>query len=124
MSTNLNVLYAGDSPKHKKPPSDELDIRQYILVYHPGYDPRPLLLFLVAFPASGRYGLPFCVVLDACRILANNKGGTLRVSNSGTDLTPPDAKTFLSPGSYTYHVTGGETHAIFWSPIQILMCSP
>jgi hypothetical protein len=108
---NANVFLAGGSPKPEKPASDVLDTRQGVSVYHPGYNPHPLLLFLVAFLASsGSCGAPFSVVLDACRILANNRDGTLRVMDDATDLIPPDDETILlSPGSYTYHVTGGET---------------
>ncbi|KAJ7825361.1 hypothetical protein B0H14DRAFT_2368949 [Mycena olivaceomarginata] len=105
-----NVFLGGGLPKPEKPASDVLDTRQDVSVYHPGYNSRPLLLFLVAFLApSGSCGVPFSVVLDACRILANNKDGTLRVMDDDIDLTTPDdEKTLLSPGSYTYHVTGGE----------------
>ncbi|KAJ7255858.1 hypothetical protein B0H12DRAFT_1113159 [Mycena haematopus] len=125
---NANVFLAGGSPKPEKPASDVLDTRQGVGVYHPGYNPHPLLLFLVAFLASsGSCGVPFSVVLDACRILANNRDGTLRVKDDATDLIPPDDETILlSPGSYTYHVTGGETaYAVCtsfraWTPPKVL----
>ncbi|KAJ7355805.1 hypothetical protein DFH08DRAFT_803747 [Mycena albidolilacea] len=90
MSIN-NVFLAGGLPKPEKPASDVLDTRQGVSVYHPGYNSRPLLLFLVAFlTPSGSCGVPFSVVLDACRILANNKDGTLRVMDDDIDLTTPD----------------------------------
>ncbi|KAJ7095720.1 hypothetical protein B0H15DRAFT_946296 [Mycena belliarum] len=124
---NANVFLAGVSPKPEKPASDVLDSRQHISVYHPGYNPHPLLLYLVAFLASpGSCGVPFSVVLDACRILANNRDGTLRVMDDATDLTPPDDESLLSPGSYTYHVTEGETaYAVCtsfraWTPPKVL----
>ncbi|KAJ7670206.1 hypothetical protein B0H17DRAFT_1141926 [Mycena rosella] len=102
-----NLFVAGGSPKPEKPASDVLDTRQNVSVFHPGYKPHPLLLFLVAFPAtSGGYGVPFSVVLDACQILANNEDGTLCVLGDDDDLTPPDdEKSLLPPGRYTYHVT-------------------
>ncbi|KAJ7016708.1 hypothetical protein C8F04DRAFT_1201648 [Mycena alexandri] len=123
-----NVFLAGGSPKPEKPASDVLDTSQGVSVYHPGYNPHPLLLFLVAFLApSGSCGVPLSVVLDACRILANNRDGTLRVMDDATDLIPPDDEAILlSPGHYTYHVTGGEAayavctsfHA--WTPPKVL----
>ncbi|KAJ6584160.1 hypothetical protein DFH09DRAFT_1360049 [Mycena vulgaris] len=126
--STTDPFLVGDSPKPEKPTSDVLDTRPNVCVYHPGYSPHPLLLFLVAFPAtSSSCGVPFSIVLDACRILANNKDGTLRVLGHDADLTPSDDdKTFLLPGSYTYHVTGGEAaYAVCasfraWTPPKVL----
>ncbi|KAJ6614428.1 hypothetical protein B0H10DRAFT_2435979 [Mycena sp. CBHHK59/15] len=71
--------------------------------------------------------VPFTVVLDACRILENNKDGTLRVRGADADLTAPDdEKDLLPPGRYTYHVTRGETaYAVCtsfraWTPPSVL----
>ncbi|KAJ7451042.1 hypothetical protein FB451DRAFT_991545, partial [Mycena latifolia] len=71
-------------------------------------------------------GVPFVVVLDACRILANNVDGTLRKMGSDVDLTAPDNRSLLKPGLYTYSLTTGEArypicttfHA--WAPPLVL----
>ncbi|KAJ6521514.1 hypothetical protein B0H10DRAFT_2250044 [Mycena sp. CBHHK59/15] len=96
MST-ANLFLAGGS-KPAKLTCAELDANQSVAVYHPGYNPHKLLMLLVAFRApSGHCGVPFSVVLDACRILANNKDGTLRVRGADADLTAPDDEKDLLP---------------------------
>ncbi|KAJ6624611.1 hypothetical protein B0H10DRAFT_2006727 [Mycena sp. CBHHK59/15] len=88
----MSIFLAGGDSKPVKDTSDELDATETVNIYHPG-----------------QRGVPFSVVLDACRILANNQDGTLGVVDADVDLAPPDDdKSLLPPGHYTYRVTGGE----------------
>jgi hypothetical protein len=109
-----SIFLAGGDCKPVKDTSDELDATETVKIYHPGYSSLKLMLILVAFEApSGQRGIPFSVVLDACRILANNRDGTLRVVDAYVDLTAPDDdSSLLPPGHYTYRVTGGEAYAV------------
>ncbi|KAJ6609911.1 hypothetical protein B0H10DRAFT_2225448 [Mycena sp. CBHHK59/15] len=124
----MSTFLAGGASKPVKATSNELDARQSVSVYHLGYSPPKPMMILVAFLApSGQCGVPFSVVLDACRILANNKDGTLRVLDANADLTAPDdGESLLRPGHYTYRVTGGEaryavcTSFRAWTPPSVL----
>ncbi|KAJ7230381.1 hypothetical protein GGX14DRAFT_583025 [Mycena pura] len=80
-------------------------------------------MVLAAYAApSGNCGVPFFVVLWACRILANNKDGTLRVLDADVDLDTPARDTILlQPGDYAYRVPGEVHYAICttfhaWAP--------
>ncbi|KAJ7230924.1 hypothetical protein B0H12DRAFT_1147224 [Mycena haematopus] len=124
----MSIFMAGDC-KPVKPRSNALDASETVKIYHPGYSPPKLMLILVAFEAlPGRHGVPFSVILDACRILANNREGTVRVRGANVDLIPPDGNvaSLLPPGEYTYCVTGGEARyaicASFraWSPPPVV----
>ncbi|KAJ7741444.1 hypothetical protein DFH07DRAFT_965003 [Mycena maculata] len=81
-----------------------------VLVYHPAYSPPQLLLVLPGFPTpSGYSGVPFFVVLDAARIIAQNKDGALRQQGSIANLPLPTSdRAILPPGSYEYHCLGIE----------------
>ncbi|KAJ7367543.1 hypothetical protein DFH08DRAFT_1070431 [Mycena albidolilacea] len=124
----MSIFLVGGASKPVKATSNELDARKSVSVYHPGYSPPKPMMILVAFEApSGQCGVPFSVVLDACRILANNKDGTLRVLDADADLTAPDdGESLLPPGHYTYRVTGGEaryavcTSFRAWTPPNVL----
>ncbi|KAJ6625141.1 hypothetical protein B0H10DRAFT_2003871 [Mycena sp. CBHHK59/15] len=124
----MSIFLAGGDSKPVKDTSDELDATETVNIYHPGYSSLKLMLILVAFEApSGQRGVPFSVVLDACRILANNQDGTLGVVDADVDLAPPDDdKSLLPPGHYTYRVTGGEvcyavcTSFRAWTPPRVL----
>ncbi|KAJ7361082.1 hypothetical protein DFH08DRAFT_951697 [Mycena albidolilacea] len=124
----MSIFLAGGDPKPVKDTSDELDSTETVNIYHPGYSSLKLMLMLVAFEApSGQRGIPFSVVLDACRILANNQDGTLRVVDAYVDLTAPDDdSSLLPPGHYTYRVNGGEAcYAVCasfraWTPPRVL----
>ncbi|KAJ7221552.1 hypothetical protein GGX14DRAFT_559039 [Mycena pura] len=113
----------GGDPKPKKGGSIPLAV-QAVQVYHPGCNPPKLVMILAAFAApSGQCGVPFFVVLWACRILANNKDGTLCLLSTDAELTAPadDDKKLLPPGKYAYRVTGEGRYAICttfraWSP--------
>ncbi|KAF9004509.1 hypothetical protein BDZ89DRAFT_1080464, partial [Hymenopellis radicata] len=103
-----NIFVAGGT-KPAKPATTALQDNGSVAIYHPDYEPPRLLLLLVAFCSpSGSYGVPFSVVLDAARIIANNSDGTLRVLGADADLTPPNEHSLLSPGKYEYRVRGGE----------------
>ncbi|KAJ7819952.1 hypothetical protein B0H14DRAFT_2835121 [Mycena olivaceomarginata] len=124
----MSIFLAGGDCKPVKDTSDGLDATETVNIYHPGYSSLKLMLILVAFEApSGQRGIPFSVVLDACRILANNQDGTLRVVDAYVDLTAPDDdSSLLPPGHYTYRVTGGEacypvcTSFRAWTPPRVL----
>ncbi|KAJ7272739.1 hypothetical protein B0H12DRAFT_1091800 [Mycena haematopus] len=81
-----------------------------IKIYHPGYDPKILILKLFASPIHpdgdladfSNYALPFDLVLEACMILANNKSGVLRSRASNSDL--PQRTTMVEPGDYTFRI--------------------
>ncbi|KAF9022097.1 hypothetical protein BDZ89DRAFT_1070938 [Hymenopellis radicata] len=89
--------------------STALPVFGNVAIYHPGYEPPKLLLMLPAFCSpSSDFGVPFSLVMDASRIIANNQDGTLRVLGTNDDLTPPDALSLLPPGKYEYRVIGGE----------------
>ncbi|KAJ7116076.1 hypothetical protein C8R44DRAFT_880450 [Mycena epipterygia] len=116
-------LLVGARPKDAKPQSQSLPATEKLLVFHPGYTPSKMLMLLTAFPdSSGQYGVPFSVVSDACRILANNKDGTLRVLGTAADLRASvDGQDLLPPGSYTYHVPREARYAVCtsfgaWAP--------
>ncbi|KAJ7886172.1 hypothetical protein B0H14DRAFT_3732030 [Mycena olivaceomarginata] len=84
----MSIFLAGGASKPVKATSNELDARKSVSVYHPGYSPPKPMMILVAFEApSGQCGVPFSVVLDACRILANNKDGTLLFYRPATTRT-------------------------------------
>nr|GAT43816.1 predicted protein [Mycena chlorophos] len=114
------------APKPAKDTSKTPSRSEFVWIGHPGYDPPQLLLQLVAYEApSGQRGVPLSLTLDACRILADNKDGSLRVEGTEVDLAVSEDEEeflFLSPGLYTYHVAGGEERyaicASFraWSP--------
>ncbi|KAJ7267082.1 hypothetical protein C8J57DRAFT_1717536 [Mycena rebaudengoi] len=123
----MSIFLAGGDPKPVKYKSHKLDTRK--TVFHPGHRPLKLMLILVAFEApSGQRGVPFFVVLNACRILANNQDGTLRIVDSDVGLTSPkdDDKSLLLPGRYMYRVTTGEecysvcTTFRAWTPPRFL----
>ncbi|KAJ7664288.1 hypothetical protein B0H17DRAFT_1211295 [Mycena rosella] len=125
----MSIFLAGGDPKPVQDTSNVLDATETVHIYHPGYTPLQLMLILVAYEApSGQRGVPFSVVLDACRILANNQDGTVRVVDADVDLTAPDddKSHLLPPGRYTYHVTGGEaryavcTSFRAWTPPPVL----
>ncbi|KAJ7228141.1 hypothetical protein GGX14DRAFT_611455 [Mycena pura] len=106
----MDCIRDGGDLKPKKGQSIPLSV-QTVQVYHPGYKPPKVMMILAAFEAqSGQRGVPFFVVLWACRILANNKDGILRVLNTDVDLTAPaddaDDKKLLLPGQYAYHIPG------------------
>ncbi|KAJ6632287.1 hypothetical protein B0H10DRAFT_1976872 [Mycena sp. CBHHK59/15] len=96
----------GDPCKPKSPQSNALPADEAVTVFHPGYTLPIPMLTLVAFDVgSGTRGVPFVVVLDACRILANNLDGTLRKMGSDIDLAASNTRSLLKPGLYTYDVT-------------------
>ncbi|KAF7322375.1 hypothetical protein HMN09_00015400 [Mycena chlorophos] len=114
-------------PKPVKDTSKTPSRSEFVWIGHPGYDPPALLLQLVAYEGpSGQRGVPLSLALDACRILADNKDGSLRVEGTKVDLAgvseDEEEFLFLSPGLYTYHAAGGEERyaicASFraWSP--------
>ncbi|KAJ6618959.1 hypothetical protein B0H10DRAFT_2027828 [Mycena sp. CBHHK59/15] len=121
----------GDPCKPKSPQSNALPADEAVTVFHPGYTLPIPILTLVAFDVgSGTRGVPFVVVLDACRILANNLDGTLRKMGSDIDLAASNTRSLLKPGLYTYNVTTtGEVrypictafHA--WAPPAVLPSS-
>ncbi|KAJ6483990.1 hypothetical protein C8R45DRAFT_1075294 [Mycena sanguinolenta] len=123
----MSIFLPGGDSKPVKDTYNELDATETVNIYHPGYSELKLMLILVAFEApSGQRGIPFFVVLDACRVLANNKDGTLRVVDANVDLTAPDDdSSLLPPGHYTYRVPGDACYAICtsfraWTPPRVL----
>lgn len=119
----------GANFKPKKGRSVPLAV-QGLQIYHPGYKPPKLMLILAAFAdQEGHCGVPFLVVLWACRILANNKNGHLQFLNTNVNLTPPaddaDDKILLPPGKYTYSVPGERLYPVCtvfraWHPPTVL----
>ncbi|KAJ6594531.1 hypothetical protein B0H19DRAFT_1095893 [Mycena capillaripes] len=105
MTRAFSFLDAG-APKPANPTSPVEETTEKVLVYHPAYNPPLLFLSLVAFSApSGNRGVPFTVVLDACKILANNEAGTLHCRGSPDILVAPNDTSLLPPGNYTYHTS-------------------
>ncbi|KAJ7172047.1 hypothetical protein C8R46DRAFT_1348539 [Mycena filopes] len=101
------ALHEGAPCKPKQVPSQPLAF-QTVIVFHPGYSP-PIPMFTIPAYAdgSGGYGVPYLAVLEACRILAQNLGGTLRQLNSAVDIqpvSPSSSRLQLKPGWYTYNV--------------------
>ncbi|KAJ7068889.1 hypothetical protein B0H15DRAFT_141365 [Mycena belliarum] len=107
----MGIFLAGGDSKPVKHKSHKLDATKTVDIYHPGYSSPKLLLILVAFEApSGQRGVPVSVVLDSCRILANNRDGTLHtMMDADVELTAPaNDSSLLPPGRYVYRVTGGD----------------
>ncbi|KAJ7240503.1 hypothetical protein C8J57DRAFT_1527532 [Mycena rebaudengoi] len=109
------------SRAHPDDPLRTVDYRE-IHIYHPGYEPKRLILILCACPCNPNvepvdddsFGLPRDLVRLACSILAGNKtGGLYRLTKSSRK---PSVKTFsdstevitpmISPGDYAYCLDG------------------
>ncbi|KAF8211797.1 hypothetical protein K438DRAFT_2041356 [Mycena galopus ATCC 62051] len=94
-----------------------------VAVYHPGYEPPRMLLLLAAFCCpSGNYGVPFCVVLDASRIIANNANGTLRMRGSEPTWPRPTNSPFYRLGTTSTASQEENLCTSFhaWSPPDVL----
>ena len=90
-------------------------------VIHPGYSPQKkvILLSLPAYPRLAAptdggvpYGVAHCLVLDACRILANivattHHGDYIAYDLEGQHRVPDADDAFLHPGEYFYHLGPG-----------------
>ncbi|KAJ7253773.1 hypothetical protein B0H12DRAFT_1233625 [Mycena haematopus] len=96
------------------PPLPALDLPEpdsnglpVIEIFHTGYDPpKAILTFTVCPLPNGIFVFPSDIVLDACRILANNAEGTL-YDYPPTQNTGPLARGLkLAPGAYHYIVAG------------------
>ncbi|KAJ7280275.1 hypothetical protein C8J57DRAFT_1567556 [Mycena rebaudengoi] len=103
-------LYAVYIDLYSPPPNGHaisLNATKKVQVYHPGYSPPRLLLLFVAYAvdlAQSAPGVPFSTVDDACRIIANNTAGILRVLGTSVDLVAYDNQTQLAPGKYSYYI--------------------
>ncbi|KAJ7210658.1 hypothetical protein C8J57DRAFT_1484030 [Mycena rebaudengoi] len=104
---NQNSLISG-APSIRPPNGHAIPLNatKKVQVYHPGYSPPRLLLLFVAYAVDPQSapGVPFSTVDDACRIIANNTAGTLRVLGTSVDLVPYDNQTQLAPGKYSYYI--------------------
>lgn len=82
----------------------------HVFVYHPIITSTRLLA-LPVFPSSptdpGPYGVMLAVVLDACRIIANNRDGYL-VRRDDQQRNPSTGECLVPAGIYTYVVDNDE----------------
>ncbi|KAJ7094031.1 hypothetical protein B0H15DRAFT_831646 [Mycena belliarum] len=126
----MSGLCTGGPSKPLAPQTNALSTaRAPVVVVHSGYTPPiPMLHFVAYDSGSGAHGVPYSVVFDACRILANNKDGTLRKLGSDTVLIASSPLSLLSPGTYTYIVSGDPVYPICttfrsWDPPNSLPAS-
>ena len=124
--SSVNMSVPQPHPIARLPELPQFDVLSHrarlVEVTHPGYSPKKKIT-LLSLPAYLRsavptddgtlYGVAFCLVLDACRILANisttnNQGDYIAYDLEGNRRVPEADDTFLEPGEYFYHL--GPTH--------------
>jgi hypothetical protein len=99
VSTMSTVLLPGVSPFPEKPLSQVLAMVPDAIIIRYPWGNQPALPILPAYqtPSPHVLGLPYSIVMEACYILSNRRGGTIRPRTSATPLTSSTDGHILPP---------------------------